>query len=80
MLDEEPDEPLVRSQRRAMDAQGSLLGIVAVLIGEPEALWDGKVHLVGRQGEFPADDAPDLHVDFRAVKGRLIRHLNIVYA
>src|SRR5258707_592542 len=32
MFDEESDEPLVGSERRAMDAERGLLGIIAVLI------------------------------------------------
>ena len=38
MLDEEADETLVRAERRAVDAERRLLGVVAVLVDEAEAL------------------------------------------
>ena len=40
----------------------------------------GEVHLVRGDGEFPADGAPHLHVDFRPVKRRLVRDLDVVDA
>ena len=36
MLDEEADETLVRAERRAVDAERGLLGVVAVFVGEAE--------------------------------------------
>src|SRR5215831_542871 len=80
MLDEKPNEPLVRSQRRAMDAKRSLFGIVAVAINQPKAFRYGEIHLIGRQGELAPNDAPHLYVNFRAVKCRFVGHLNIIDA
>ena len=42
MLDQEADEPLVRAQRRAMDAQRRLLGVVLVAIDQAEPLGTAK--------------------------------------
>ena len=78
MLDQKADEPFVRPQRRAMDAQRCLVRIVLVPIDQAEAFGHGEVHLVGRQCEFAADDAPDLHVDLRAVKRGFVRHFHVV--
>ena len=78
MLDEKADEPFVRAQRRAMDAQRRLVRVVLVAIDQAEAFGHGEVHLVGRQREFAADDAPDLHVNLRAVKRRFVRHFHVV--
>ena len=64
-------------ERGAVDAQRRLLLPVAVDEGEVEALRHGEVDLVGRQGELLANDAPNLHVDLGAVKGRLIGHFDI---
>ncbi len=63
-----------------MDAERGFIHIVLVAIDQAEFARDGEVHLVGGQGEFAANDAPDLHVNFRAVEGRLIRHLDVVDA
>src|SRR6266566_1903623 len=73
MLDEKADEPFVRAQRRAMDAERRFLRVVAILIDKAKTLGHGEVHLIGRQREFAADDAPDLHVNLRAVKRRFVR-------
>jgi len=78
MLDEKADEPLVRAERRAMDAEGRLLGVVAVLIDEAELGGHGEIHLIGGEGEFAADDAPDLHVNLGTVEGGLVGHLHVV--
>ena len=78
MLDQEADEAFVRAERRAMDAERSLLGVVAVLVDEAERCGHGEVDLVGGDGEFAADRAPDLHVDLRTVKGGFVRHLDVI--
>jgi len=80
MLDEEPDEALMRAERRAVDAQRGLLGVVPVAIDQAEALGHGEVHLVGGQGELTANDAPDLDVNFGAVEGGFVGHLDVVDA
>ena len=72
MLDEEADEALVRAERRAMDAQRRLVGVVAVLIDEAEAGGHGEIDLVGGDGELAPDGAPDLHVDLRAVESGFV--------
>jgi hypothetical protein len=77
MLDEKTDEPLVRAERRAMDAQRRLVRVVLVAINQAEFSRHGEIHLVRRQRELAADDAPDLHVNLRAVKRRLVRHLHV---
>src|ERR1041385_7087837 len=68
MLDEEADEAFVRPERRAMDAERGLFGVVFVAIYEADTFRHGEVHLVGGQGEFAANDAPDLDVNLWAVE------------
>ena len=80
MLDQEADETFVRAERRAVNAERSLLGVVAVFVDEAEALRHGEIDLVGGDGEFAADRAPDLDVDLRAVKGGFVRHFDVVDA
>ena len=59
---------------------GVCFGVLARLVDETEAGRHGEVDLVGRDGEFAADGAPDLHVDLRPVKGGFVRHFDIVDA
>ena len=80
MLDQEADETLVRAERRAVDAERGLLGVVAVFVNEAEARGYGEIDLVGGDGEFAADRAPDLDVDLRAVEGGFVRHFDVVDA
>ncbi len=80
MLDQKADEPFMRAERRAMDAQRRLLGIVAVAVVQAELRGHGEIHLVRGQRELAADDAPDLHVNLRAVKRRFVRHFDVVDA
>ena len=80
MLDEEADEPLVRAERRAMDAQRRLVRVVLVAVGEAELGGHGEVHLVRGDGEFAADGAPHLHVNLRPVERRLVGDLHVVDA
>ena len=56
----------------------SVLSLVA--IGQAETCGHGEIHLVGGDGEFAADGAPDLHVDLRAVERRFVRHFDVVDA
>ena len=80
MLDQKADEPFVRAERRAMDAERRFIRIVAVAINESHPPGLGEIHLVGRQREFAADHAPDLHVNLRAVERGLVGHLDEVDA
>ena len=80
MLDEKADETLVRAERRAMDAERGLVGVVAVLVDQTETRGHGEVDLVGGDGEFAADGAPDLHVDLRSVERGFVRHFDVVDA
>src|SRR5437879_13812696 len=78
MLDEEPDETLVRAERRAMNAERRLLGVIAILVNEIEPARLRKIDLVGCDGKLAANRAPGLHVDLRPVKRGLIRHFDII--
>ena len=80
MLDQKADETLMCAERRAVDAERGLEGVVAILVGEIEARRDGEVDLVGGDGKFAADGAPNLNVDLRAVESGFVRHLDIVDA
>ena len=66
MFDEKADEPLMRAERRAMDAQRRLVRVVLVAVGQAELGGHGEVHLVGGDGEFAANGARHLHVNLRA--------------
>ena len=76
MLDEEADETLVRAEWGAVDAERRGLGVVAGLVGQAEARGDGEIDLVGGEGEFLADDVPDLDVDLRTVEGGFIGYFD----
>src|SRR4051795_7569135 len=78
MFDEETDETLVRAERRAMDAERNLVNIIAVAINKIEPARLRKIDLVGCDGEFAADHAPDLHIDLRTVERRLVGHFDII--
>ena len=80
MLDQEADEAFVSPERRAMDAERRLLGIVAVFVNQTETLRHGEVHLVRGDTEFAADRAPDLHVNLGPVKCRFVRHFDKIDA
>ena len=46
----------------------------------PKRVGHGEVDLVGGDGEFAADGAPDLDVDLRAVEGGFVGHFDVVDA
>ena len=46
----------------------------------PKLFGCGEIDLVGGDGEFAADGAPDLDVDLRAVEGGFVRHFDVVDA
>ena len=78
MLDQESDETFVRAERRAMNADRNLVGVVAVLIAKIETARLREIDLVGRDGKLASDHAPRLHVDLRSVKGRFVRHFDVI--
>ena len=45
MFDQESDEPFVRAERRAMNAQWRFFGIIFVAIFQAERRGHGEVHL-----------------------------------
>jgi hypothetical protein len=55
MFDEEADETFVGAERGAMNAERSLLGVVAVFVNEAETLRLCEIDLVGGDGELVAD-------------------------
>src|SRR3954463_7484368 len=80
MFDEKADETLVRAERRPVNAKWSLFGVVAVFVNEAKAAGDGEINLIGGDGKFAASHAPNLNIDFRPVKRRFIRNLDMVDA
>ena len=78
MLDQKADEPLVRAERRAMDAERRLLDVIAIFVAKIETARHREIDLVGGDGEFAPDRAPHLHVDLRSVKRGFVRHFDIV--
>ncbi len=63
-----------------MNAQRRLGGVILVAIFQAELRGHSEIHLVGRNREFAANRAPDLHVDLRAVKRGFVRHLDEIDA
>src|SRR5947207_10173109 len=80
MFDEKADETFVGAERRAMDAEGDFLSVIAVLVTKIEAARLGEIDLVGGDCELAADHAPDLDVDLRSVEGGFVRHFDVVDA
>jgi hypothetical protein len=78
MLDQESDEPFMCSQWRAMNADRNLVDVVAVFIAKIKTARLREIDLVRRDGKLTSDHAPRLHVDLRAVKGRFVRHFDII--
>ena len=78
MLDQESDEAFVRAERRAMNAERSFLGVVAIFVNEIEPARLREIDLVGRDRKFATDHAPGLDVDLRSVKRRFVRHFDVI--
>ena len=76
VFDEEPDEPFVRSERGAVDAQRGFVRVVAVPIGEAETFGHREIDLIGRDREFASDGAPDLDVDLGAIESGFVGDLD----
>src|SRR5215475_9427905 len=69
----------MRSERRTVDTERSSSGIFPVSIHESETLRNREIDLIRSNRELASDSAPNLHVNFRPVKGCFIRNLDIVY-
>ena len=80
MLNQESDEPLVRAERRAMDADRDLVDVVLVFVAQIEIARLREIDLVRRDRKLAPDHAPCLHVDLRSIKRGLVRHLDVVDA
>src|ERR1700731_1272205 len=78
MFDQKSDETFMRAERRAMNAERRLLGVVLVFVNEIEPARLREIDLIGRNRKFAADHAPRLDVDLRSVKGSFIRDLDII--
>ena len=64
MLDQESDETFVRTERRAMNADRDLVGVVAIFVAKIKPARLGEIDLIGREGKLATDDAPGLHSIF----------------
>ena len=80
MLDQKTDEPLMRAERGAVNAERSLVGVVTVFVSEVESSRLGKIDLVSRDGKFAANRAPDLDIDLRSVESSFVRHFDVINA
>src|SRR2546422_4353737 len=78
MLDQESDEPFMRSERCAMNADRDLVDVIAVLVAKIKIARLGEIDLVGRDGKLAADHAPRLHVDLWSVKRRFVWHFDVI--
>src|SRR5881398_2845138 len=61
-----------------MDADWNFLDVVAVFIAKIKIARLRKIDLVRRDGKLASNHAPRLHVDFRTVKRRFVRYIDIV--
>src|SRR5258705_6507872 len=61
-----------------MNADRDLVDVVAVLVAKIKIARLREIDLVGRDGKLASYHAPRLHVDLRAVKGRFVRHFDII--
>ncbi len=80
MLDQKSDEPFMRAQRRAMNADWNLVDVIAVFVAKIKTAGLRKIDLVSGERELAADHAPHLHVDLWSVKRGLVRHFDIIDA
>src|SRR5437016_2587372 len=78
MLDQKSDEPFVCAERRAMNADRDLLGVVAVFIPKIKIARLGEIDLVCCDGKLASDHAPDLDVDLWSVKRRFVGHFYVI--
>src|SRR5207249_10903087 len=78
MLDQEPDESLVRAERGAMNAEGDLIDVVTIFVAKIESPRLREIDLVGRNGKLASNRTPGLDIDLRPVKGRFIRDFDKV--
>ena len=72
MLKEETHHAFVRAERGAVDAQRYFFDPFLVHVLQVKTRRDGKVHLVGRQGELSPDRRPDLNIDLWTVEGSFV--------
>src|ERR1051326_1460134 len=77
MFDQETNEPFMRAERRAVNADRDIVDVITVFIAKTKISRLREIHLVRGECELASDHAPDLHVDFRAVKRRFVRHLDV---
>src|SRR5215472_2450590 len=78
MLNQESDETFVRAKRRAMNTDRNLLEVIAVFVPKIETARLREIDLVGGDGKLAADHTPRLHVDLRTIKGRFVRHFDVI--
>ena len=80
VLDEKSDEPFVRAEWSAVDAQRRLFSVVAVAVVQAEFGGNGKINLVRCDGELAPDCAPDLDIDLRPIESGFIWHFHKIDA
>src|SRR5262245_41295362 len=78
MLDQKSDKTFVGAKRRAMNTDRNLLGVVFVFVAKIKTARLCKIDLIGGNGKLASDHAPRLHVDLRAIKGRFVRHFDVI--
>ena len=71
MLDEQPDEPLHRSEGCAVDHDRAMRLVVGPRVGEVEPLGQAVVDLDRSQLPLTADDVLDHEIDLGPVKSGL---------
>ena len=65
---EDPDEPLVRAEQRAVEHDHPVVGVVGAGVGQVEALGEVEVHLDGPELPRAAERVLEVQVDLRAVE------------
>ena len=70
----------MRTQRRAVNNNGSLLLVFLVDISKIKSLRLRKIHLIGCQSKFTSNGTPNLNINFGSVKSRFIFYFYIAHA
>src|SRR5438552_3931494 len=78
MLDQRSDETFVRAERRAMNTDRNLVGVVAVLVAKFKSARPGAIGLARHYRKLASDHTPRWHIKLRPVKRRFVRHFDVV--
>jgi hypothetical protein len=61
-----------------MNADRRLVSVISVFVNEVQPARLCEIDLIRRERELATDHAPDLHVDFWAVKRRFVSDFHVI--